>query len=80
MTTFMVVGPKQWYQNVTAVGLRAFEQSTFWQQLQTQLPVWDGEFKVANDAYRLLEPEQPREIKSKGFDAAVKQGLQVERP
>ena len=63
--------PEQWYQNVTAVGLRAFEQSTFWQKLQVQLPVWDGEFKADHDAFRLLEPEQPREIKCKSFNAAV---------
>ena len=62
---------EQWHEQVTVKGVNDLQGSSFWAELQNQLPVWNATFKAEHDDYDLLAPDQPKDIGSKSFRSSV---------
>ena len=67
---------EQWYNEVTAAGIRKLTISDFWTALQQRLHDWNVSYRADHDDFQLCdEALQPKIIETKSFDSVLNKSL-----
>ena len=62
---------EKWHGTVTVNGIHDLQETSFWTELQANLPVWNAMFKADHDDYDLLAADQPKNIGAKSFKSSI---------